>query len=104
MCRYARKTYKSHYVCFKCRKSFKQPDAYDIIQRIEKEKIYHNPNGKSIRKVGHVFTKAETKELEKMVSDIENRTVKCPECSNVMADLGKDFKAPKKQQSKNGGL
>ncbi|CAD0220909.1 hypothetical protein KYG33_09985 [Chryseobacterium sp. D764] len=96
MCRYARKTYKSHYVCFKCRKSFKQPDAYDIIQRIEKEKIYHNPNGKSIRKVGHVFTKAETKELEKMVSDIENRTVKCPECSNVMADLGKDFKAPKK--------
>lgn len=96
MCRYARKTYKSHYVCFKCRKSFKQPDTYDIIKRIEKEKVYHEPDGNSIRKVGYVFTKAEAKELEKIVSDIENRTVKCPECSSVMADLGKDFKAPKK--------
>ncbi|MBB6331505.1 DNA-directed RNA polymerase subunit RPC12/RpoP [Chryseobacterium sediminis] len=96
MCRYARKTYKSHYVCFKCRKSFKQPDAYDILQRIEKEKVYHGPNGKTVLKIGHVFTKAETKELQKIISDIENRTIKCPECSNVMADLGKDFKAPKK--------
>jgi len=96
MCRYAVKTYKSHYVCFKCRKSFKQPDAYDIIQRIEKEKVYHGSNGKAIVKIGHVFTKAQTKELQKIVSEIENRTIKCPECTSVMADLGKDFRAPKK--------
>ncbi|WP_288374914.1 hypothetical protein [Chryseobacterium culicis] len=96
MCRYAGKTYKSHYVCFKCRKSFKQPESYDIIRRIEKEKIYHEPNGKSVRKVGYAFTKTETEELQKIVSEIENRTIKCPECSSPMADLGKDFKAPKK--------
>ncbi len=96
MCRYAGKTYKSHYVCFKCRKSFKQQDVYDIIKRVEKEKVYREPDGKVIRKVGSVFTKTETAELQKMVSEIENRTIKCPECSNVMADLGKDFKAPKK--------
>lgn len=95
MCRYAQKTYKSHYVCFKCRKSFKQPDAYDIIKRIEKEKVYHEP-GKSVRNVGYAFTKAGTQELEKIVSEIENRTIKCPECSSMMADMGKDFKAPKK--------
>lgn len=104
MCRYAGKTYKSHYVCFKCRKSFKQQDAYDIIKRVEKEKVYHESNGKVIRKVGYVFRKRETEELQKIVSEIENRTIKCPECSNVMADLGKDFKAPKKQQLKNGKL
>lgn len=96
MCRYAGKTYKSHYVCFKCRKSFKQVDSHDIIRRIEKEKTYHEPNGKSVRRVGYLFTKTETEELQKIVSEIENRTIKCPECSNVMADLGKDFKAPKK--------
>ncbi|WP_278351949.1 hypothetical protein [Chryseobacterium gleum] len=95
MCRYAGKTYKSHYACFKCRKSFKQADSSDILRRIKKEKIYHEP-GKTIRNVGYVFTKVETKELQKIVSEIENRTIKCPECSNMMADLGKDFKAPKK--------
>ena len=42
------------------------------------------------------ITKEETKELEKIVSNLENRTIKCPECASVMADLGKDFKAPKK--------
>jgi hypothetical protein len=96
MCRYAVKTYKSHYVCFKCRKSFKQPDSADILRRIEKEKIYHEPDGKSICKIGYVFTKTETKELQKIVSEIENRAIKCPECTSMMADLGKDFKAPKK--------
>ncbi|NIF04274.1 hypothetical protein F3J23_02375 [Chryseobacterium sp. Tr-659] len=96
MCRYAGKTYKSHYACFKCRKAFKQPDADDILRRLRKEKVYHEPDGKSIRRIGYVFTKTETEELQKIVSEIENRTIKCPECSNIMADLGKDFKAPKK--------
>lgn len=99
MCRYAQKTYKSHYACFKCRKSFKQPDVYDIVKRIEKEKIYREP-GKTIRKVGYLFTKTETAKLQKIVSEIENRTINCPECSNAMADLGKDFKAPKKSAVK----
>ncbi|SDJ35613.1 hypothetical protein SAMN05421542_3288 [Chryseobacterium jejuense] len=105
MCRYAQKTYKSHYVCFQCRKSFKQPDVDDILRRIKKEKIYHEPDGGTIRKVGHIFTnrktsglftKNDTEELRQLASEIENRTIKCPECGNIMADLGKDFKAPKK--------
>lgn len=96
MCRYAVKTYKSHYVCFKCRKSFKQPDIHDILRRIKKEKIYHESDGKSIRKVGPVFTKTKTEELKELVSEIESRSITCPECRNIMADLGKDFKAPKK--------
>ncbi|RXM37917.1 hypothetical protein BOQ62_19655 [Chryseobacterium sp. CH21] len=65
MCRYAEKTYKSHYVCFKCRKSFKQQDAYDIIKRVEKEKVCHEPNRESVRKVGYLFTKTATEELQK---------------------------------------
>lgn len=96
MCRYAEKTYKSHYACFQCRKVFKQPDAYDILKRIRKEKIYHEPDGKSIRKVGALFTKAQCDQLDGLISEIESRIIKCPECSSTMADLGKDFKAPPK--------
>ncbi|ANF51524.1 hypothetical protein A0O34_13865 [Chryseobacterium glaciei] len=96
MCRYAGKTYKCHYVCFKCRKSFKQADSDDILLRIKKDKVYHELNGKSIRKVGQVFTKSERNKLVELVHEIENRDIKCPECGNLMADLGRDFKAPKK--------
>lgn len=96
MCRYAGKTYKCHYVCFKCRKSFKQADSDDILLRIKKDKVYHELNGKSIRKVGQVFTKSERNKLAELVHEIENRDIKCSECGNLMADLGRDFKAPKK--------
>ncbi|HCA07549.1 hypothetical protein [Chryseobacterium sp.] len=95
MCRYARKTYKSHYTCFKCRKSFKQTDTYDILSRIEKEKVYHQPDG-TIRNVGDIFTKAKKEELDALTEEINARKIKCPECGNLMADLGWDFKAPKK--------
>lgn len=100
MCRYAGKTYKSHYACFSCRKSFKQIDSYDILARIEKDKIYHEFNGKSIRKVGQVFTKKERNKLDELIFEIENRPIKCPECGSLMADLGRDFKAPKKTATK----
>jgi len=95
MCRYARKTYKSHYTCFKCKKSFKQADTDDILSRIKKEKVYHQTDG-TIRNVGDVFTKAKKEELDELTKEIKSRQIKCPECGNLMADLGKDFKAPKK--------
>ncbi|GEJ46399.1 hypothetical protein [Chryseobacterium sp. ON_d1] len=108
MCRYAVKTYKSHYVCFTCRKSFKQPAVYDILRRIEKEKVYHEPDGKSInigsvfvnRKESRLFKLPNTEEGKELVSTLENRVIRCPECRSIMADLGKDFKAPKKTAAK----
>jgi len=96
MCRYACKTYKSHYVCFECRKTFKQEHVSDILLRIKKDKLYHELNGKSIRKIGQVFTKGERKKLKELTSELTQRKVKCPQCAAIMADLGRDFKAPKK--------
>ncbi|PQA95854.1 hypothetical protein B0A69_05655 [Chryseobacterium shigense] len=95
MCRYARKTYKSHYTCFKCRKSFKQTDTDDILLRIKKDKIYHQRDG-TIKNVSDVFTKAKKEELDALTKEINARQIKCPECGTLMADLGRDFKAPKK--------
>lgn len=43
MCRYAGKTYKSHYACFKCRKSFKQADSSDILAACQKTLIEECP-------------------------------------------------------------
>ncbi len=95
MCRYSGKIYKSHYVCFRCRKSFKQASTDDILLRIKKEKIYHESDGQVVE-VGNVFSKSKNEELLVLRKKIDSREIKCPECGNLMADLGKDFKAPKK--------
>lgn len=65
MCRYAMTTYKPHYACFECRKTFKRRLFSDIQDGYNKE-VKENP-------------------------------AKCPECGNIMADMGLDFKSPKKK-------
>lgn len=64
MCRYAVTTYKPHYACFKCRKTFKRRLFRDI------------KNGES------------------------NHEAKCPQCSDLMANMGLDFESPRKDDLK----
>jgi DNA-directed RNA polymerase subunit RPC12/RpoP len=64
MCRYAAVSYKPHYACFKCHKTFKRRLFSDIKQ------------GKS---------------------DLE---AKCPQCGELMANMGLDFESPKKDDLK----
>jgi DNA-directed RNA polymerase subunit RPC12/RpoP len=59
MCRYGFYTYKSHYACFRCRKTFKQAHDADLLHKTDRE-------------------------------------FKCPECGGYMANLGFDFKSPRK--------
>lgn len=68
MCRYAMTTYKPHYACFKCRKTFKRRLLVDI----------HGGSNKSV----------------------EETPAKCPECGSIMADMGLDFKSPKRKEIK----
>lgn len=70
MCLYAFKTYKSHFACFDCRKTFKPRLNADL-------------PGKRGRH-----------------SNYEDREIKCPECGNYMVDLGREFKSPKKTDVK----
>lgn len=65
MCRYAAITYKPHFACFSCQKTFKRRLMSDI-QRGEESKI----------------------------------DAKCPECGQLMANMGKDFESPKKTDHK----
>ncbi|KIA98269.1 hypothetical protein OA93_10820 [Flavobacterium sp. KMS] len=65
MCRYAMVSYKPHYACFDCRKTFKRRLMTDIERG------------------------------EKSVQE-----AKCPECGELMANMGLDFESPKKDDVK----
>ncbi|TVT40074.1 hypothetical protein FNT36_11255 [Hymenobacter setariae] len=65
MCRYAMTTYKAHYACFDCRKTFK-------------------------RRLLHDVARDESKSV----------AAKCPDCAQVAANMGLDFKSPSKDDVK----
>ena len=100
MCRYAFKTYKSHFVCFDCRKSFKKPPIEDLA-RINGDwenykKVFWNRHSGQRNK----FVKENPEIVKELEKKYQNRKEKCPQCAKLMIDLGLDFKAPKKDKKK----
>jgi hypothetical protein len=47
-----------------------------------------------------MFSTKEHSKLSELTEEYKNRIVKCPQCAYQMADLGYDFKAPKKTDEK----
>jgi hypothetical protein len=92
MCRYAFKTYKTHFACFSCRKTFKQAPYRDLLQQVGKADYYEKLNRKPIK----LLTDQERSQLAGIEKHYKEREIKCPECGNYMADLGLDLKSPKK--------
>ena len=70
MCRYAMYAYKEHYACFDCRKTFKRKLMIDI----DRDLVYDK--------------------------NFEEKNAKCPQCAKPMANMGKDFEAPKMKDIK----
>ncbi|QXP78757.1 MULTISPECIES: hypothetical protein [Winogradskyella] len=70
MCRYGINSYKPHYACFECRKTFKRRLLIDIDGNTGYSKVW------------------------------ENQPYKCPECSGMTANMGLDFESPKKTDLK----
>ena len=95
MCRYAFTTYKSHYVCFNCRKTFKQYPAEDLIIRDglweQYRRAYLEPN----RHKAEAYRAEHPELVEQLKTKYFNRKYPCPQCSKSMANVGMDFKAPK---------
>ena len=92
MCRYSFNSYKSHYACFTCRKTFKHIHEIDRLDRIGKADYYE----KLARKPKGGLTDKEAAQLDQMSNISRSPKVRCPECGGYMADLGLDFKSPKK--------
>lgn len=70
MCRYAFVEYKPHFACFNCRKTFKRRLLRDISSES------HNKE------------------------EFQLKEAICPECGELMADMGMDFQAPKRTDMK----
>lgn len=106
MCRYAVKKYKSHLVCFKCHKTFKQIPFADLFWRDRKNELYkivgnkHKDLQRTIDRFWYYLPQKEKDAVVKMQDDyahkLESKRFKCPECGQTIADLGLDFKAPRK--------
>lgn len=96
MCRYAMKKYKVHFACFNCRKSFKRAPIEDLaIQHgdwTDYKTVFWSPSSNKAKK----FRRENTERVKTLIEKYESRVEKCPECASPMADLGLDFKAPKK--------
>ncbi len=100
MCRYAFKTYKHHYVCFDCRKTFKQPILEDIIIQngdwnSYKQAFLNYNSEKSIK-----FRTDNPKLIAQFEKQYRNKKYKCPDCNSEMNNIGLDFKAPKMNKIK----
>ncbi|EMI55517.1 hypothetical protein RSSM_03042 [Rhodopirellula sallentina SM41] len=103
MCRYAIKgPYKIHFACLDCRKAFKQPSIGDWLRVRGKgfafDELKHcRWNAKLLAEreaqLGHCLA-----ELE---SEYRTANFNCPDCGEPMADLGRDFKAPRKSDSRS---
>ena len=102
MCRYAEYgPYKWHYVCFSCRKAFKQPAIEDYLEVRGRGYVY-----KQLRLLwgnNEVLERRENK-LGHRLADLEeeyrNATHKCPECREPMIDMGRDLEPPKQSDIK----
>jgi hypothetical protein len=92
MCRYGFKTYKSHFACFRCRKTFKQVPFTDLLKKTGKSDFYEKLINKSMNK----WSDKERALYEELNNNFVCREIKCPECGGHMADLGLDFKSPRK--------
>lgn len=100
MCRYAFHAYKPHYVCFNCRKMFKQPLLEDmIIQNGDWDNYQRAFLEKNSAKKQHYIN-----ENPDVVQYIEerylNKAYKCPECAQNMLPIGMDVRVPKKDDKK----
>ena len=102
MCRYACSgPYKRHYVCFACRKAFKQPPIADFLAVRGRGYVYEQ--------LCHLWSNTEFLErrenelghrLAELEEEYRDATHKCPECGEPMIDMGLDFKAPKQNDAK----
>jgi hypothetical protein len=85
MCRYSYRIYKSHYACFSCCKAFKRPLLSDT--------------GRHQSVTGRWYAEQAGKASQGWGEE-EKSAATCPDCGQLMADMGLDFKAPLKTNRK----
>ncbi|QDU56248.1 hypothetical protein [Aeoliella mucimassa] len=96
MCRYSYQTYKSHFACFDCRKTFKKKAMVDWAEQKGLSRTYHQlfvNRGQQLEKVEARLGITWSEFRQQYYDDVST----CPQCGKAMAAMGLDFRAPKKQ-------
>lgn len=99
MCRYSFNTYKHHYVCFDCRKIFKQYPTEDLIMRDGLWDSYKQAYLSRIPRKAEEFRDRNPK-LVAVLDGYFNRRYPCPQCRQDMHNIGRDFRAPAQHKIK----
>ena len=107
MCRYGFHSYKLHYLCFNCRKQFKQLEPFQKMGRDLSDRYSHlasKAEGRySVPKYHYKYdrnnriielTDEERVEYEALRAEYCG-DILCPQCRQPMANVGRDIKAPK---------
>ncbi|MCC9604219.1 hypothetical protein LOC67_27005 [Stieleria sp. JC731] len=102
MCRYAVSgPYKLHFACFDCRTAFKQPSIDDWLAVRGKGYVY-----RELRDCTWNDLRLSERERElgfrlaDLQSEYREAIFKCPNCGNPMADLGRDWRPPRRADVK----
>jgi hypothetical protein len=97
MCRYSTKVYKEHYVCFDCRKGFKQSPIEDSIISNGDLQKYQKAYLDSLQK-RKKFQKENPEIVNYLQEKYLSRVCKCPNCGCEMKNVGFDLKTPKREK------
>ncbi|WP_298420191.1 hypothetical protein [uncultured Kordia sp.] len=89
------KRYKRHFICFKCRKNFKQPNEKDLAEKDGELSLLLN---------AFYFSKPKKKISKDIVAYLNNKyfrqTINCPECRTEMVEVSMSFETPAKKYIK----
>ncbi|RKZ44739.1 MAG: hypothetical protein DRQ41_02015 [Gammaproteobacteria bacterium] len=99
MCRYAFVNYKQTYACFSCRKVFKKVTFDDYIEQQGKKTIVLS--GCKKKSEHDRLEKHYNTTMDEIISEYNESINKCPDCCGLMANVGMDFKAPRRNDTKN---
>ena len=89
------KRYKRHFICFKCRKGFKQPNEKDLAEQGGELSLLLN---------AFYFSKPKKKISSDVLVYLDKKyfsqTINCPECRSEMVEVSMSFETPAKKHIK----
>ena len=100
MCRYATVDYKQTYSCFSCRKSFKKVTVKDFFAQRGLVNVFKSLRNCRTKRERELVEEKYRTTADHLITEYQNLISRCPDCGGQMANMGMDFKSPKKDDLK----
>ncbi|KAA3607146.1 MAG: hypothetical protein DWQ01_15700 [Planctomycetota bacterium] len=97
MCRYGYSSYKSHFVCFICRKGFKKTRVEDFFAQREREAEFRDLAKTAAGKLLSEKQQKYGTTYQEMLDEYYAAVSACPDCGRAMCPMGYDFRVPPKK-------